>query len=340
MKKNFTVFYSWQSDLPDSNKVIAKSIEGAIKELAQISEFDYQISLDRDTKDASGSPDITKTIFNKIKVTDIFICEVTSINNLPEYNLRKTPNPNVLIELGFATFALGWDRIICINNLKYSTEQMLPFDIRNHRVLRFNSDDQNAKQDLKGKIKHAINTIIKDYDNILSRQEQDNYILHDREIYQKINNILPEVHLKDSLSLVCSSSYCNGWYYDMWSTLIEYSKRADNRFINEDLHILFKTFTESLDDFNMLTMKYLNGEGKGEHLSDYEERGIKVTEDIKFDVLQSQRYFARKEPFPNQTWDEYQQYYDKMKEEFIESAERVKAAYEGFRLEVKKKLGL
>lgn len=35
-------------------------------------------------------------------------------------------NPNVLIELGYASSKLGWDRILCIHNLMYGKIEDLP----------------------------------------------------------------------------------------------------------------------------------------------------------------------------------------------------------------------
>ena len=156
MKKTFTIFYSWQSDLEgkSNRNLINSCIEKAIKDLKKNSENDFllEINLDRDTKNKSGSPSISKTIFDKINITDIFIADVTVINNSIINRALKTrvnPNPNVLIELGYAINKLGWERIICINNLKYGENEILPFDIRGHRITSYNSKQKNCKEQLK-----------------------------------------------------------------------------------------------------------------------------------------------------------------------------------------------
>lgn len=61
--------------------------------------------IDRDTQGLAGAPDIGDSIYDKIDSADIFIADVTIINQ--DYAGRKTPNPNVLIELGYAIKALG-----------------------------------------------------------------------------------------------------------------------------------------------------------------------------------------------------------------------------------------
>jgi len=46
---------------------------------------------------------------------------------------RGCPNPNVLIELGYAAKALGWDRLILVLNTAYGPPDELPFDLKHRR---------------------------------------------------------------------------------------------------------------------------------------------------------------------------------------------------------------
>jgi len=75
---------------------------------------DVIFKLDEATRNVPGSPNIPMTIFDKIIKSDIFICDLTTINTNATDIQRKTPNPNVLIELGFAISQLGWHRIIML----------------------------------------------------------------------------------------------------------------------------------------------------------------------------------------------------------------------------------
>jgi hypothetical protein len=43
-------------------------------------------------------------------------------------NRRRTPNPNVLVELGYALKALGDERVIVVVNTAFGKEELLPFD--------------------------------------------------------------------------------------------------------------------------------------------------------------------------------------------------------------------
>ncbi len=99
---------------------------------------------DRDTMGLMGSPDITESIFGKIDKSVMFVCDISIIN--PEAEGKKTPNPNVLIELGYAASKLGWDRIVCLFDVNSGKIEDLPFDLRQKRITPFNPDAPNEKR--------------------------------------------------------------------------------------------------------------------------------------------------------------------------------------------------
>jgi hypothetical protein len=144
------IFYSWQSDTPNNvgRSLIRGSLESALKRIGN-DESEIEPVLDRDTSGTAGSPDITDTILAKIALADVFVADVTIVNRnkarsflgIPlgdrARGIRPTPNPNVLLELGFAITHLGWDRIILVQNVAYGGPEELPFDLRGRRVLTF-----------------------------------------------------------------------------------------------------------------------------------------------------------------------------------------------------------
>jgi len=164
-KTPLTIFYSWQSDLPkDTNqRIIGSCIKTTIITVEEKNES-VNLIFDEATRGEAGSPDIPTTIFNKISGADIFICDVTTIN-YSEATKRKTPNPNILIELGYAVSILGWERVIMVFNKKFGNFPIdLPFDIDKRRVTPFkieNKTDKNGRSDLTTKLTTAIDTIIK-----------------------------------------------------------------------------------------------------------------------------------------------------------------------------------
>lgn len=151
-----TIFYSWQNDL--EKKTHRNFVETCLKAALRSLEKDAHIYMDydRDTNGVNGSPDITTTIFDKIDKSVLFVCDVSIINS--DYNGRKTPNPNVLMELGYAANKLGWDRIICLFDINTGTIEELPFDLRQKRITTY---DANKKDELT-RISKILSINIKD----------------------------------------------------------------------------------------------------------------------------------------------------------------------------------
>lgn len=149
------IFYSWQSDLP--NKFNRGFIEDCIKRTIKKYKDIITIDADRDVQNNTGSPDIANTIFAKIDDCDLFIADISIINKSKckvfRGKARPTPNPNVLLELGYAAATLGWDRIVCIFNTDYSDLNALPFDLRQHRITDYS---------LIGKEKSAVRSGVVD----------------------------------------------------------------------------------------------------------------------------------------------------------------------------------
>ena len=131
------IFYSWQSDLPNATNrgLIEKALEDAAKDIRNDDSIQVEPVIDRDTVGVPGSPDIAHTIFGKIEQAQVFVCDISIINQ--NTSSRSTPNPNVLIELGYAIKALGWDNIIMVINSAFGKPEELPFDLRMRRVITY-----------------------------------------------------------------------------------------------------------------------------------------------------------------------------------------------------------
>ncbi len=162
-KKEVIVFYSWQSDLP--KKSTLNAIRNALREAIKEIEINgIKIILDEATRDEPGSPDIPNTILEKISLADIFIADITTINKDSSHP-RKTANPNVLIELGYAVAELGWKRIIMLFNQEYGKmPDDVAFDIDRKRIslFRLNEEiDKKKKIEFEQLLVNAISLIIK-----------------------------------------------------------------------------------------------------------------------------------------------------------------------------------
>ena len=158
------VFYSWQSDLPNSSNrsFIEKALQDAVKSIRNDDYIEVEPVVDRDTAGVPGSPDIASTIFAKIEQAHVFVCDVSIINSGSES--RLTPNPNVLIELGYAIRTLGSERIIMVMNTAFGAPEHLPFDLRMRRVTTYSMPEGSTekapeRKQLEKKLWAALNTI-------------------------------------------------------------------------------------------------------------------------------------------------------------------------------------
>ena len=80
--------------------------------------------------------DITATILDKIRSSAVFVADVSAIARTSDG--KCLPNPNVLIELGWALRELGAERIIAVLNTASGCKpDDLPFDIRHRRTLTY-----------------------------------------------------------------------------------------------------------------------------------------------------------------------------------------------------------
>lgn len=160
-----SIFYSWQSDLPKETNQngIRQCLRSALN-LVEESFEDYRLEIDEATRNTTGSPNIPQTIFNKISQCEIFICDISIINSKTN-DLKKTPNPNVLIELGYAIATVGWDRIIMLFNFESGNFPAdLPFDIDRHRASKYiikDKSDKSGKNELVQLLKTAIESILR-----------------------------------------------------------------------------------------------------------------------------------------------------------------------------------
>jgi hypothetical protein len=130
------VFYSWQSDLPNScnRGFIQRALENAAAAIGADDTVEVEPVVDRDTQGVPGAPDIASTIFAKITAADVFVADISITGNA---GTRPTPNPNVLIELGYAFKAIGHERVILVLNRAFGRIEELPFDLRMRRVLAY-----------------------------------------------------------------------------------------------------------------------------------------------------------------------------------------------------------
>ncbi|MGP8201085.1 MAG: hypothetical protein ACLQU4_16460 [Limisphaerales bacterium] len=133
----YTIFYSWQSDMHGAcNRTF---IGGALKAAADLLCLNATVvespRIDSGMDGISGTPEVASIMFQKIRESGLFVGDVTLTGEAQRHDgkIRKVPNSNVSLEMGYAAGVLGWDRVICVMNEHFGKRSDLPFDVRNRR---------------------------------------------------------------------------------------------------------------------------------------------------------------------------------------------------------------
>lgn len=158
-KKPVTVFYSWQlwTKRGRNRDFIEEVLSQTIEQIEEV-----QIIIDRDTKDLPGAPAIADSILAKIEQCDIFLADVTLVISDEEHT---SPNPNVMLELGYAVRSIGWNRIIMVMNEAFGVAKLLPFDLVHRRWpvtynLEHGQEKANVREQLIGGLRDRIQLIL------------------------------------------------------------------------------------------------------------------------------------------------------------------------------------
>ncbi|MBW9113418.1 hypothetical protein JNB88_07120 [Rhizobium cauense] len=129
--KPIHLFYSWQSDRDSKvcRNFVRHALETAIENLKN--SYGIEMYLDSDTADVPGTPHVSETILRKIRECDIFVADVTFVGSTS--NGKQLPNPNVMIEFGYARAILPDRQILLSMNTAFGQPGDLPFDLSHLR---------------------------------------------------------------------------------------------------------------------------------------------------------------------------------------------------------------
>jgi len=174
----YTVFFSWQSDRSpqEGRSLIESAIKSAIQKLGTDAEIVQSLreglELDNDTKGVPGNPPIFDTILRKIDRSAIFVPDLTAVAN--RANGELVPNPNVLIEYGWALKSRGYHQIVPIMNIAHGAPQTypLPFDMAHlRRPIQYCLADGSSEKDRRAVRSELADTLEGAFRTILESEE-------------------------------------------------------------------------------------------------------------------------------------------------------------------------
>lgn len=167
------IFFSWQTDTPTDvgRNFVENALRRAARELATDAEIEEALRdefvVNSDTKGVGGWPPIVDTIFKKIDVAAIFVADLTFAGKRPDG--KPIPNPNVLIEYGWALRSLGHGRIVPIMNTAFGNpkDEEMPFDLRHLRhPIQYHcpsDSDEQSRQKARDLLAKRLERAIRDH---------------------------------------------------------------------------------------------------------------------------------------------------------------------------------
>lgn len=177
---NVKIFWSWQSDThqPSGRHFVRDVLVDLATHLNGVEEAEEaerpdrdeedddqndRVGIDHDTLGVGGSPRIADTILRKIDKAAVFVADVTPVGKTP--GGKYLPNPNVMIELGYALRVMELERIVLVmNRAEGAVLKNLPFDLRHWRapvtyaLPRDATDERRVEvaNQLKDDLRHVI----------------------------------------------------------------------------------------------------------------------------------------------------------------------------------------
>jgi hypothetical protein len=161
-------------DHPTNKDLIQDALERAAKAIREDDSIKVEPVVDRDTAGVAGSPDIAATIFEKIDASQVFVCDVSIIND--QEKARPTPNPNVLVELGYALGVLKSERVLMVMNTAFGEPESLPFDLSKKRVITYRLTKEHrekaaVRKELALKVENDLRMIVDNMGDVSVRGE-------------------------------------------------------------------------------------------------------------------------------------------------------------------------
>ncbi len=176
MTKNLTIFYSWQSDTSAgvNRSFIERALREALRRLNSDATLepalrDQTLELDKDTTGVPGSPPIIETILRKIETCTVFVADLTFVSSslfelkAARRQPRLVPNPNVLIEYGYALKCHSHSALVGVVNECFGAADPnnLPFDLRHLRwPIRYNLHPNASASEKAAEFEKLTKTLV------------------------------------------------------------------------------------------------------------------------------------------------------------------------------------
>lgn len=155
--QNITIFYSWQSERPDSSNHIRVMLENCIKDLTK--SLKVKIVVKDADADNRGSYDINNAVLNAILDCNITIADLTPTSHGSDG--RANPNFNALFEYATARAVKGHENVLAVADISSDNINNFPFDYNHNSMIAFKGQQDNSfRQSLYEALEKIIGALL------------------------------------------------------------------------------------------------------------------------------------------------------------------------------------
>lgn len=170
---SFTVFFSWQSDVPKNSDFLRSFIKSSIKKYETTQ--NVNVLYDEASRSVVGSQKVEEVILEKIRACDVFIADITPITRIEteegeKNRIKLLPNPNVAFELGYAMHCLPMEQVLMVLPTGISHGQ-LPFDFNHNRLIEFDELTNPMDEEIEKSLAFCMKTRTSLLDVIVANPE-------------------------------------------------------------------------------------------------------------------------------------------------------------------------
>jgi len=122
-----TIFFSYQTQQPESSDIIRDTIEETLASLNQKSRI--KISLEQSHRPADQPTKLKSALMTRLKRSLLFIGDVSPIAQIDSKPPQLLLSPQVCVDVGYALQAKSLDQILLIQIQNVDDQSVFPFDL-------------------------------------------------------------------------------------------------------------------------------------------------------------------------------------------------------------------
>jgi hypothetical protein len=127
-----TIFFSYQTQQPESSQLIREALETAIAQINRTSRI--KLTLEQSFRSTDEPIKLKSAIFTKLKRSLLFIADVSAIAEINSDPPQLIPSPHVCVEVGYALQTKRSEQILLIQ-VGSQDQGVFPFDLPIHQRL-------------------------------------------------------------------------------------------------------------------------------------------------------------------------------------------------------------